>query len=74
MIGKPREAVRAAIVHLLFNVGGVLIWLPFIGFIAALVTSISPAYPDLTGTARLAAETPRQIANAHTFFLSLIHI
>ena len=68
VIGKPREAVRAAIVHLFFNVCGVLIWLPFIGFIAALVTSISPAYPDLTGTARLAAETPRQIANAHTFF------
>ncbi len=68
VIGKPREAVRAAIVHLLFNTAGVLIWLPFIGFIAALVTSISPAYPDLTGTARLAAETPRQIANAHTFF------
>ncbi|MBK8888859.1 MAG: Na/Pi cotransporter family protein [Dechloromonas sp.] len=68
VIGKPREAVRAAIVHLLFNVCGVLIWLPFIGFIAALVTDISPAYPDLTGTARLAAETPRQIANAHTFF------
>jgi len=68
VIGKPREAVRAAIVHLLFNVAGVLVWLPFIGFIAALVTDISPAYPDLTGTARLAAETPRQIANAHTFF------
>lgn len=68
VIGKPREAVRAAIVHLLFNVCGVLIWLPFIGFIASFVTSISPAYPDLSGAARLAAETPRQIANAHTFF------
>ncbi|MBN8452008.1 Na/Pi cotransporter family protein [Accumulibacter sp.] len=68
VIGKPREAVRAAIVHLLFNVCGVLIWLPFIGFIASLVTSISPSYPDLDGAARLAAETPRQIANAHTFF------
>jgi len=68
VIGKPREAVRAALVHLGFNVCGVLIWLPFIGFIADLVTSISPAYPSLSGTARLAAETPRQIANAHTFF------
>ena len=68
VIGKPREAVRAAVVHLLFNVCGVLIWLPFIGFIADLVTAISPTYPDLGGTARLAAETPRQIANAHTFF------
>jgi len=68
VIGKPREAVRAAIVHLMFNVCGVLIWLPFIGFIANFVTGISPVYPDLSGTARLAAETPRQIANAHTFF------
>ena len=47
---------------------GVAIWLPFIGFIASFVTSISPSYPDLSGAARLAAETPRQIANAHTFF------
>ena len=68
VIGKPREAVRAALVHLGFNVCGVLIWLPFIGFIADLVTAISPSYPDLEGTARMAAETPRQIANAHTFF------
>jgi phosphate:Na+ symporter len=36
VIGKPREAVRAALVHLGFNVCGVLIWLPFIGFIADL--------------------------------------
>ena len=68
VIGKPREAVRAALVHLGFNVCGVLIWLPFIGFIADLVTAISPSYPNLSGVDRLAAETPRQIANAHTFF------
>ncbi len=68
VIGKPREAVRAAMVHLMFNVAGVIIWLPLIGFLAAAVTAVSPAYPDLSGSARLAAETPRQIANAHTFF------
>ncbi len=68
VIGKPREAVRAAIVHLSFNTLGVMIWLPFIGFIASLVTAISPSYPELSGVDRLAAETPRQIANAHTFF------
>jgi len=55
-------------VHLSFNTFGVMLWLPFIGFIANLVTAISPSYPELTGTALLAAETPRQIANAHTFF------
>jgi len=68
VIGKPREAVRAALVHLFFNVAGVLIWLPLIGWMADLVTAISPAYPQLAGMERLAAETPRQIANAHTIF------
>jgi phosphate:Na+ symporter len=67
-LGKPREALRAAVVHLLFNVGGVLIWLPFIAMLASLVVGISPTHPELEGTARLAVEVPRQIANAHTLF------
>jgi phosphate:Na+ symporter len=67
-IGKPREAVRAALVHVLFNVFGVLIWVGFIPQLAAAVTLISPSHPGLDGAARLAAETPRQIANAHTVF------
>ena len=33
-IGKPREAVRAAVVHVLFNVAGVLIWILFIDRLA----------------------------------------
>ncbi len=66
--GKPREAIRAAVVHLLFNVAGVIIWLPLISLLAAWVTGISPTHPELEGTARLAAEVPRQIANAHTVF------
>lgn len=67
-IGKSREALRAAMVHLIFNVGGVVIWLPFISFLALWVTGFSPSHPELEGTARLAAEVPRQIANAHTVF------
>ena len=67
-LGKPREAAQAAGVHLLFNMLGVLIWLPFIGLLAGFVQSISPAHPELSGAARMAAETPRQIANAHTIF------
>ncbi len=67
-IGKPREALRASMVHVLFNTAGVLVWLPFIDQLAALVTSFSPVAQDLTGTAKLAAESPRQIANAHTVF------
>lgn len=67
-IGKPREAVRAALVHVMFNVAGVVLWFFFIPQLAELVTSISPAHPELTGIDRLGAETPRQIANAHTIF------
>ena len=67
-IGKPVEAVRAATVHVMFNVLGVVLWLPFIGVLATLATAISPSSPDLDGTARLAAEVPRQIANANTLF------
>ncbi len=67
-IGKPRAALRAAAVHVLFNVVGVLLWFGFIGQLARLTQFLSPLHPELTGLARLAAETPRQIANANTLF------
>lgn len=68
-IGQSREAIRAALIHVLFNVFGVLLWLPFIGVLAALAAYISP----ITGTdfdtmASLAENTPREIANANTLF------
>ncbi|MCF7984876.1 MAG: Na/Pi cotransporter family protein [Thiohalocapsa sp.] len=67
-IGKPREAVRAAVVHILFNVAGVIIWFGFIAQLAEFVQMISPKHPDLPVMDRIAAEAPRQIANAHTLF------
>ncbi len=67
-LGKPVAAKRAAGAHVLFNVLGVLIWLPFIGLLADLATAASPAHPELVGAARMAEEVPRQIANAHTIF------
>ncbi len=67
-IGKPRESLRAAVVHVLFNVGGVVVWLAFTDELAAVVTAMSPTSAGLTDTAKMAAETPRQIANAHTIF------
>jgi phosphate:Na+ symporter len=67
-MGKPREAVRAATVHILFNVLGVLIWLKFIGQLADLVVWMTPKAAGLEGLAKIGAETPRQIANAHTVF------
>ncbi len=67
-IGKPRVAVQAAAVHVLFNLLGALIWLPLIPQLAELVRGFSPESVGLTGTEKLAAEVPRQIANAHTVF------
>jgi phosphate:Na+ symporter len=67
-IGKPTEAVQSAVVHVLFKVIGVLIWFPLIDQLAVLTRFISPVAAGLEGAARLAAETPRQIANAHTIF------
>jgi phosphate:Na+ symporter len=67
-IGKPTDAVRAATVHIIFNIAGVLVWILFIPQLAELVAAISPSSPELSGKARLAAEVPRQIANAHTVF------
>ncbi|MCV6637587.1 Na/Pi cotransporter family protein [Candidatus Albibeggiatoa sp. nov. NOAA] len=67
-IGKPREAVRAAVVHILFNVCGVLLWIGFIDHFAQFVAYISPVAVGLSGTEKLAVEAPRQIANANTIF------
>lgn len=54
-LGKPPEAVRAAVVHTLFNLLGALAWLPFVGVLAQMVDSIG-------------GPLARQIANAHTIF------
>ena len=67
-LGKPVAARQAAAAHILFNVIGVLIWLPFIDQLAQLATMASPVHAELSGAARMAEEVPRQIANAHTIF------
>ncbi|NNC92377.1 MAG: Na/Pi cotransporter family protein [Acidimicrobiia bacterium] len=54
-IGKPREALRAGVAHAMFNVGGAIIWIPFIGLLASFVE-------DLGGG------NARELANAHTLF------
>lgn len=56
-IGKPREGVQAAVIHLLFNVLGVLLWIAFIPYLAEAVRGFSPV-----------GDIARQIANAHTLF------
>ena len=67
-IGKPRDAKRAAAVHVLFNVLGAVIWLPFIAQLAGLAETVSPVAAHLEGVDRLAEEGPRQIANAATIW------
>ena len=67
-IGKPAEAIRAAVVHIAFNIAGVVVWVMFIPQLAEFVVYISPSSPELTGKAQMAADVPRQIANAHTVF------
>lgn len=56
-IGKPREAVRAAVAHTLFNVAGVLAWVWFIPDLKALAQMVAPA-----------AGPGRALAWAHTIF------
>lgn len=67
-IGKPREATRAALVHVIYNVLGALIWVFFIDLLARMAIAISPRYEELEASDRLAAEVPRQVANAATIW------
>ena len=55
-IGAPREAAKAAVVHIIFNIAGVIIWLPFLSFFAELVRALSPIASGLEGSEKLAAE------------------
>lgn len=55
-IGTSKNARKAALIHLLFNVIGTLIFLPFIDQLVQLVQYISPE------------GIQRQVANAHTVF------
>lgn len=55
-IGTTITAKKAAVLHLLFNVIGTIIFLPFIKILGTMVTQISPG------------EVARQVANAHTIF------
>ncbi len=70
-IGGGTVAKRAAAFHVLLNLGAAVIWLPLIPVLADIATWMSPSSPELERTARLAAETPRQVANAYTVFAAV---
>ena len=55
-ISSSKTAKKAAIIHILFNVIGVIIFVPFMGVLSDLVQNISPD------------DVARQVANSHTIF------
>lgn len=63
-IGKPREAIRAAVAHSIFNVLGVVIVVPLIPSFAEFLMTMAGGGAE----AHAAAAVPRHIANAHTIF------
>ncbi len=65
-IGRPRVALRAGLIHVIFNGVGVGAAVLLIPWIAELAVVISPDTAGTTGRDALAADSPRQIANAYT--------
>ncbi|MFP3908200.1 MAG: Na/Pi cotransporter family protein, partial [Acidimicrobiales bacterium] len=65
-IGRPPDAVRAAVVHVVVNTVGALVAVVLIAQIASAVTWLSPS-PAASGGGASGA-TPRQIAHAATVF------
>ena len=64
---KIVAAGPSASIHLEEYTAGAIIFLFWIPYFAEFIRWISPV-SDAEGIQKLAAETPRQIANAHTFF------
>ncbi len=67
-LGTERSGLRVAVVHTVVNVVGVAVWVWLIPSLADLAVTISPVHELADPVARLAAETPRQLANAYTVF------
>lgn len=64
-IGKPTEALRVVVVHIIFNVAGVMIWIGLIDQLALITTTVTLwMVSDSDST----VATAREIANAHTIF------
>ena len=63
-IGTSKTAKKAALIHLLFNVIGTIIFIPLIGYLTGIVQGITPGMG--------AEAVKRQIANAHSIFNIII--
>ncbi|MGL4772821.1 MAG: Na/Pi cotransporter family protein [Clostridium sp.] len=55
-VGTNKTAHKAAMIHLIFNISGTIIFFPFLGILGRIVSEMSPG------------DVSRQIANAHTVF------
>lgn len=68
-LGANRESKRAALIHIIFNMSKVVVFLPLIGIYRDLIYTISPhpvGVSVLTTAEQIARYAPRQIANAHS--------
>ena len=66
-MGKATDAKRAALIHVLFNVAGVAVWIGFTDELAMLATWLTRE-AGLSGIRDVGILIPREIANAHTIF------
>ena len=67
-LGKNEDALRAVVVHVIYNVLGAVLWIGFIDQLASLAVWVSSTHAELQGAERLAQEVPRQVANAATIW------
>jgi len=67
-VGRTRPGQRVAAVHVLVNVIGVAIWMLLLPALESFAVWLSPSAAGLTGAEQVAAEVPRQLANAYTTF------
>ena len=65
--GKSSDAKRAALIHVIFNVAGVLIWVGFIDELMLIVDWMT-RNTGASGVREISVRLPREIANAHTVF------
>lgn len=65
--GNTVDAKRAALIHVLFNLAGVLVWIGLVDELVVITTWLTREV-GLSGVREASTIIPRQIANAHTVF------
>ncbi len=65
-VGQPKEALRVGLIHVIFNVGGVILWLPFLSILSESAIWMTDWFGGAGGGDNL--DVGRAVANAHTIF------